>query len=188
MHAAAGRPAAGFIGVEPFVNGIAKLMSALRSGSARQSQGLWRRCGPRSSTGCRRRRSIAIDLLYPDPWPKKRHWKRRFVGEANLDRFARVIMPGGTFRFASDMDSYVNWTLLLMQGTSRFCLAGDELLRLARAVSRLAGHPLRGQGAARRAAAGLSHLYARRRSAGGPIGGLKIPGGSTISGAYSWSV
>ena len=64
------------------------------------------------STGCRPRSLAAIDLLYPDPWPKKRHWKRRFVGEANLDRFARVLKPGGRFRFASDIDSYVNWTLL----------------------------------------------------------------------------
>ena len=67
---------------------------------------------PASSTGCRPARSTTIDLLYPDPWPKKRHWKRRFVGKANLDRFARVLRPGGRFRFASDIDSYVNWTLL----------------------------------------------------------------------------
>jgi tRNA (guanine-N7-)-methyltransferase len=53
-----------------------------------------------------------IDLLYPDPWPKKKHWKRRFVGPANLGRFARVLKPGGRFRFASDIDTYVNWTLL----------------------------------------------------------------------------
>ena len=53
-----------------------------------------------------------IDLLYPDPWPKKKHWKRRFVSPVNLDRFARVLKKGGIFRFASDIDSYVNWTLL----------------------------------------------------------------------------
>jgi tRNA (guanine-N7-)-methyltransferase len=53
-----------------------------------------------------------IDLFYPDPWPKKRHWKRRFVNEANLDRFARVLKRGGVFRFASDIDTYVDWTLL----------------------------------------------------------------------------
>jgi tRNA (guanine-N7-)-methyltransferase len=52
-----------------------------------------------------------IDLLYPDPWPKKRHWKRRFVSPANLDRFARVLKPGGEFRFASDIADYVEWTL-----------------------------------------------------------------------------
>ena len=53
----------------------------------------------------------AVDLLYPDPWPKKRHWKRRFVSPENLDRLARVIAPGGAFRFASDIPSYVEWTL-----------------------------------------------------------------------------
>jgi hypothetical protein len=52
-----------------------------------------------------------IDLLYPDPWPKKKHWKRRFVSAANLDRFARVLKTGALFRFASDIDTYVNWTL-----------------------------------------------------------------------------
>ena len=53
-----------------------------------------------------------IDLLYPDPWPKRKHWKRRFVSKVNLDRFARVLKPGGVFCFASDIDTYVNWTLL----------------------------------------------------------------------------
>ncbi|MGQ3293797.1 MAG: tRNA (guanine(46)-N(7))-methyltransferase TrmB, partial [Shinella sp.] len=53
-----------------------------------------------------------IDLLYPDPWPKKKHWKRRFVSRVNLDRFARVLKPGGLFCFASDIDTYVNWTLM----------------------------------------------------------------------------
>jgi len=53
-----------------------------------------------------------IDLLYPDPWPKKKHWKRRFVSQANLARFHRVLKPGGLFCFASDIDTYVNWTLI----------------------------------------------------------------------------
>src|SRR5690606_14394769 len=62
----------------------------------------------------------SIDLLYPDPWPKKRHWKRRFVSPENLDRFARVLKPGGSFRFASDIDSYVNWTLLHLRDHDAF--------------------------------------------------------------------
>ena len=52
-----------------------------------------------------------IDLLYADPWPKKRHWKRRFVSQVNLDRFHKVLKPEGIFCFASDIDTYVNWTL-----------------------------------------------------------------------------
>jgi tRNA (guanine-N7-)-methyltransferase len=61
-----------------------------------------------------------IDLLYPDPWPKKRHWKRRFVGQANLDRFVRVLKPGGLFRFASDIDTYINWTLQHTEAQGQF--------------------------------------------------------------------
>jgi tRNA (guanine-N7-)-methyltransferase len=55
---------------------------------------------------------VRVDLLYPDPWPKKRHWKRRFVSDGNLDRIARALKPGGLFRVASDIESYIDWTLL----------------------------------------------------------------------------
>ena len=52
-----------------------------------------------------------IYILNPDPWHKKRHWKRRFVSDRNLKRFIRVLKPGGVFRFASDIEDYVAWTL-----------------------------------------------------------------------------
>jgi tRNA (guanine-N7-)-methyltransferase len=65
--------------------------------------------------------SIArVDLLYPDPWPKKRHWKRRFVSQENLDRIARALRPGGELRFASDISSYVEWTLIHLLRRSDF--------------------------------------------------------------------
>jgi len=103
-------PQVGFIGVEPFVNGMAKVTAALAAdplGNVRLfSEDATRLLDWLPSGGL-----AAIDLLYPDPWPKKRHWKRRFVGAQNLQRFARVLRPGGAFRFASDIDTYVNWTL-----------------------------------------------------------------------------
>jgi tRNA (guanine-N7-)-methyltransferase len=123
-HRALADPACGFIGVEPFVNGMAKMMAAvekeplanLRVYGDDATQLLdW--LPPASLDG--------IDLLYPDPWPKKKHWKRRFVSVANLDRFARVLKAGAPFRFASDIDSYVNWTL------SR-CLTHDAFIWPAR--------------------------------------------------------
>lgn len=110
LHRATEEPRTGFIGVEPFVNSMAKLVLAA---TQRQLPNIrvhdddavevldWL---PENSID-------RIDLLYPDPWPKKRHWKRRFVSQANLDRFARVLKPGGHFCFASDIDTYVNWTL-----------------------------------------------------------------------------
>ncbi|ESY51981.1 MULTISPECIES: tRNA (guanosine(46)-N(7))-methyltransferase TrmB [unclassified Mesorhizobium] len=111
LYRATEAPATGFIGAEPFVNGMAKLMMAVREkplanlrvhddDATRLLDWL-----PQASLD-------GIDLLYPDPWPKKKHWKRRFVSPLNLDRFARVLKPGGSFRFASDIDTYVNWTLL----------------------------------------------------------------------------
>jgi tRNA (guanine-N7-)-methyltransferase len=120
LHHEAGRfPGTGFIGVEPFVNGMAKLMARL----AEEPRGNLRVYGDDATRllDWLPDASLAgIDLLYPDPWPKKRHWKRRFVGRANLDRFARVLRPGGAFRFASDIDSYVNWTLLACRAHPAF--------------------------------------------------------------------
>ena len=141
LHAARLEPATGFIGVEPFVNGMARLMQSLGEtplanvkvyGDDATRVLDWLPSG-----------SIAtIDLLYPDPWPKKRHWKRRFVGKANLDRFARVLRPGGRFRFASDIDSYVNWTLLHCRAHGAFEWPAGDRRRLAPAIPGLAGHAL----------------------------------------------
>nr|WP_316651948.1 tRNA (guanosine(46)-N(7))-methyltransferase TrmB [uncultured Gellertiella sp.] len=109
-HRAGEEPETGFIGVEPFVNSMAKLLAKVAAGGLGNirlhdddaTQLLdWL---PEGSID-------QIDLLYPDPWPKKRHWKRRFVSKVNLDRFHRVLKPGGSFCFASDIDTYVNWTL-----------------------------------------------------------------------------
>lgn len=120
LHREAARnPATGFIGVEPFVNGMARFLLSLQAeplpnirvhdDDATQLLD-WL---PEASIS-------GIDLFYPDPWPKKKHWKRRFVSPANLDRFARVMAPGGRFRFASDIDSYVNWTLLAIAAHPAF--------------------------------------------------------------------
>ena len=52
-----------------------------------------------------------IRLFFPDPWPKTRHHKRRFVNESNLSLLAQVVKPGGFFHFATDWQDYADWTL-----------------------------------------------------------------------------
>ena len=103
-------PRAGFIGCEPFVNGMAKALVAieeLKLANIRLHHGdaidliNWLPQG-----------FIArVDLLYPDPWPKRRHWKRRFVNDANVAALARILRQGGELRFATDWANYAEWTL-----------------------------------------------------------------------------
>ncbi|WP_265516089.1 tRNA (guanine(46)-N(7))-methyltransferase TrmB [Nitratireductor luteus] len=110
LHEATRLERTGFIGVEPFVNGMAKLAAQL-DGQEPGNIRLYDDDATRLLDWLPAGSIAGIDLLYPDPWPKKKHWKRRFVSPANLERFARVMRPGARFRFASDIDTYVNWTL-----------------------------------------------------------------------------
>ncbi|GGA89588.1 tRNA (guanine-N(7)-)-methyltransferase [Brucella endophytica] len=111
LHEARRFPDIGFIGVEPFVNGMAKLLAALKD-EPLDNLRLYDEDATQLLDWLPEASLDGIDLFYPDPWPKKKHWKRRFVNAKNLDRFARVMKPGSRFRFASDIDIYVNWTLL----------------------------------------------------------------------------
>lgn len=110
LHRMRESPDVGFIGVEPFVNGMAKFLAAIeREGltNIRLWDGDAALLLPRLPAGS----LDQIDLLYPDPWPKRRQRKRRFVSDRTLALVAQVLRPGGRFRFASDIDDYVGWTL-----------------------------------------------------------------------------
>ncbi len=107
---AAETPEIGFIGVEPFVNGVAKALAEI------EARGLTNVRLYASDAGRLLDRLPAgafgrIDLLYPDPWPKRRQRKRRFVSDRMLTRLARLLPPGGLFCFATDIDDYAAWTL-----------------------------------------------------------------------------
>jgi Predicted S-adenosylmethionine-dependent methyltransferase len=103
-------PHLGFIGCEPYVNGMAKILAQIETHETRNirlvagdAAELLAWAPPQSLA--------RIDLIHPDPWPKRRHWKRRFVQDATVAAMARAIPPGGEFRFVCDIDSYVEWTL-----------------------------------------------------------------------------
>lgn len=112
-------PQIGFLGVEPFVNGMAKALAAVQAESLRNvrlhfddavSLIAWL---PDASL-------VRIDLIHPDPWPKRRHWKRRFVQNEMIEQLARILRPGGELRFVTDVADYAAWTLQHLIHSSHF--------------------------------------------------------------------
>jgi tRNA (guanine-N7-)-methyltransferase len=107
---AAVHPQVGIIGVEPFLEGVAKLLSEVEQ---------------RSLSNIRIRRGDARDLvaqlapasidrsfiLFPDPWPKTRHRKRRLIQPEFVAELARVMKPGAPLRFATDWADYADRAL-----------------------------------------------------------------------------
>ena len=118
-------PTCGFIGVEPFLNGMAKALAAI------EAKGL---------TNIRLHHGDAtdllawlpeksldrVDLLYPDPWPKRRHRKRRFVSDESLAALARIMPPGAQLRFATDIDDYAGWVLARVLRSRAFAWTAEH--------------------------------------------------------------
>ena len=118
-------PDTGFIGCEPYVNGMAKILTQIEAhniGNVRLFAGdaaelvAW---APAQSLD-------RIDLIHPDPWPKRRHWKRRFVQDATVNAMARILKDGGEFRFVSDIDDYCAWTLAHLMRSSDFLWTAER--------------------------------------------------------------
>ena len=103
-------PHVGFIGGEPYINGVAKLLSLIKTGNLENIRIIDDDIRPRLDELGQQSVSRAF-LLFPDPWPKLRHHKRRFVNSTNLDRLHRILKPGAEFRVASDIDHYIDWSL-----------------------------------------------------------------------------
>ena len=103
-------PQSGFIGTDAFINGVAKALVAI---DAHKLSNIRLYFGDASELldwlpGAALTR---IDLLYPDPWPKRRHWKRRFIQDDSLKRLARILKSGGELRFATDIADYAAYAL-----------------------------------------------------------------------------
>ena len=112
-------PDVGFIGAEPFIDGVAKLLTAIDE---------------RKLSNVRVRRGDARDLvaqfadqsidrafiLFPDPWPKTRHRKRRLMQPDFVAELARVLKPGAGLRFATDWADYANRALADVLRDGRF--------------------------------------------------------------------
>lgn len=119
IEAAAREPDVDFFGCEPFVNGMAKLLAQIEArglSNIRLHRGDAAEALDRLPDASLSR----VYLFYPDPWPKRRHRKRRFVSPENLEKLARVMRPGAELRFATDIDDYAGWTLARLRACKDF--------------------------------------------------------------------
>jgi len=110
VHQCSLNPDVGIIGCEPYINGVAMLLGKIRNAQVENLRIYpWdvRDLFDVLPDGCLQR----AFLLYPDPWPKARHHRRRFVTPDYLDALARVLQPGAIFRVATDIPDYVRQTM-----------------------------------------------------------------------------
>jgi tRNA (guanine-N7-)-methyltransferase len=122
---AARNPDALVLGAEPFVNGVASALRHLEEGgldNVRVWQGDAREMLARIADATVER----VFIMFPDPWPKARHNKRRLVQAPFVAELARVIAPGGSLRFATDWADYAEQTAALMAETPLFETADDR--------------------------------------------------------------
>jgi len=115
----------GFIGCEPFVNGMGSLLGAIEERSIatiRLHDG-----DARAVLAWLPDRSIGrIFLLFPDPWPKRRQQKRRLLTTETISAFARTLTPGGELRFASDSGDYAAHALFLVRESRAFVWTAER--------------------------------------------------------------
>lgn len=122
---ATAHPERRFIGVEPFINGVASCLRHIEEGGAqniRLHQGDARDVIVRLP-------DASLDLcyiLFPDPWPKTRHHKRRLIQPEFLSQLARVVKPGAEVRFATDWANYASWTLEHFVRDKRFTWTAES--------------------------------------------------------------
>jgi tRNA (guanine-N7-)-methyltransferase len=116
---AAASPDAGFIGCEPFLNGVVGALGHIRDGrldNVRLHMGDALEVVERLPDASLSR----VYLLHPDPWPKARHAKRRMMNHGPLDAIAAKLMPGGEFRLGTDDPTYCRWAMMVMNTRTDF--------------------------------------------------------------------
>jgi tRNA (guanine-N7-)-methyltransferase len=121
---ATNNPDCGFIGSDAFINGVAKALVAIDDATLTNVR---LHFGDASELldWLPANALARIDLLYPDPWPKRRHWKRRFIQDESLHRLARVLRPGGELRFATDIPDYAVYALARVMRSNEFAWTAE---------------------------------------------------------------
>lgn len=106
-------PDHGFIGCEPFLNGVATALTHVRDQGLANVR-LWNNDALDVLRRIPDGALTMVYLLHPDPWPKARHSKRRMVNDGPLDLVAAKLKPGGEFRLGTDDPTYCRWSMMIM--------------------------------------------------------------------------
>jgi tRNA (guanine-N7-)-methyltransferase len=115
----------GFIGCEPFINGVGTLLGAIEDRGIDTIR--LHDADARDVLAWLPARSVSrLFLLFPDPWPKKRQQKRRLVSPEIVAAFARVLAPGSELRFASDASAYAALTLFTVNRSGAFAWLAEH--------------------------------------------------------------
>ena len=101
-------PDTAFIGAEPYVNGMATFLKSIEEQNHDNIR-VWMDDAIMVLDSLADGILDGIYILNPDPWPKKRHWKRRIVSTENVARFVRVLKPGGKLIMTTDIDDLAEW-------------------------------------------------------------------------------
>jgi tRNA (guanine-N7-)-methyltransferase len=118
-------PRTGFIGSDAFINGVAKALAAVEEHKLTNIR-LHHGDASELLDWLSAASLTRIDLLYPDPWPKRRHWKRRFIQDDSLKRLARILKPGGELRFATDIADYAAYALTRVMRSPDFVWTAER--------------------------------------------------------------
>lgn len=122
-------PEVGFIGAEPFVNGVVAALEHLEAGG--QTNVRLHHGDARDLVSCMPDNVLdRIFILFPDPWPKSRHRKRRLISADVAHQLVRVLKPGGTLRFVTDWRDYAGWALERLRGAGLRWVLDDETVWL----------------------------------------------------------
>ena len=125
IEQAKANPDVGVVGCEPFLNGVAAALAGLKREqlfNVRLRRGDAQALVDAAPDGFFSR----VFILYPDPWPKRRHHKRRVVAAGMIEALARVMRRGGELRFVTDVDDYAGWTLKRFLASPNFRWTADR--------------------------------------------------------------
>jgi tRNA (guanine-N7-)-methyltransferase len=119
IEQAKANPDVGVVGCEPFLNGVVAALAGLKReqvANVRLRRGDAQALVEAAPDGLFSR----VFILYPDPWPKRRHHKRRVMAMGMIEALARVMRSGAELRFATDVDDYAGWTLARLLASPHF--------------------------------------------------------------------